>query len=99
MLACWPASSLPKDIRVAYARSIMELFKEYDISWALFGDKSGTGDVIIYKGAENLAELFPGATTDCILPADSSYSVNTNYDYPYYYDDAVIEVLQEYMKP
>ena len=90
--------SMPRELRVNYMRSIMELFKEYDLSWTFFANTIGSGGIIVYKGAENIDEMFPGAPVQLVLPADGSYSVNTDYNYPCYYDDAVISVIQEYMK-
>lgn len=89
--------SMPKEIRTAYMRSIMEVFKEYNISWVFSADMSQCGGIIVYKGAEDMSE-YPTAEARCILPADGSYSINTKYDYPCYYDDSVISVMQEFMK-
>ena len=91
--------SMPEQVRTSYMKGIMEVFKEYDISWVFSADLTQCGGIIVFKGAEDMAATLnlAEAETTCILPADASYSLNTNYDYPCYYDDAVIKVLQEYM--
>lgn len=92
--------SMPEKTRVAYMRSVMEIFKEYGISWVFSGDSSQCGGIIVYKGAEDPNHMlsFPGGKMLCILPADGSYSVNSDYDFDWYYDDAVIAVMREFMK-
>lgn len=89
--------SYPEDIRVNYMESILYLFDEYDIPWIFSADRSLSGGIIEYKGAETMEE-FPLWEPDLILPADGSYSINSDYDYDCYYDDAVIEVMQKHMR-
>lgn len=89
--------SMPKEVRTAYMRSIMEVFKKCNISWVFSADTSQCGGIIVYKGAEDMLE-YPTAQARCILPVDGSYSINTKYNYPCYYDDSVISVMQEFMK-
>jgi hypothetical protein len=89
--------SMPEAVRVNYMESILSIFDTYDIPWVFSADTSGSGGIIIYKGAETMDE-FPEWEPKCILPADGSYSINSNYDYDCYYDDPVIKVMQEHMK-
>lgn len=90
--------SYPEEIRTNYMESVLSLFDEYDIPWVFSADRSQCGGIIKYVGAETTMEELPEWEPDLILPADGSYSVNSDYDYDCYYDDAVISVMQNHMK-
>lgn len=78
--------SLSEKARISYMRSVLELFKQYNISWSIFSDDWQCWAPIVADASVKM-----GGT---ILPADGSLVLKNGF----WYDQAMLDLLREYMK-
>lgn len=78
--------SLSEKARISYMRSVLELFKEYDISWCIF-----TNGLQCWTPVISDANVKQGNT---IIPADGSLFLSNGF----WYDNAMLKLFREYMK-
>lgn len=77
--------SLSEKARIEYMRSVLELFKEYDISWSIY-----TNGVECWTPMILDTNVKQGNT---VLPADKSLKLKNGS----WYDTAMLKLLREYM--